>query len=67
MGYHGVNLFNIAIELDGLTTIFVSVGAGLLVKLLRGVLLEYYLRTFHSYLYCSGPCTSMFLHQFYDR
>lgn len=59
MGYHGVNLLRLAIELDILSTIFVAVGAGLIVFewLLCGVLFsEYPLRNFHYSEECLGLC-----------
>ena len=45
MGYHGIRLLHLTVELDGITMIFVASGAGLFVFVwpLRGVLLGVFL------------------------
>ena len=46
MGYHGVQLFILAVELDGLATLFVAAGVVFLVGPLRGVLFGVFLEDF---------------------
>ena len=48
MGYHGVHLLRLSVELDGLATLYVSIGAGLFffVRLLHGVLIGLFLDYF---------------------
>ena len=46
MGYHGVHLFRLTVELDVLATIFVASGAGFLVGTLRVIILRVFLEYF---------------------
>ena len=58
MGYHGVNLLCLAVELDSLTAFFVASGESFLVFYGRcaAYFSEYSLSNFHYTVECLGPC-----------